>query len=263
MTPPNTHDTIVAIATAAGRGAIGIIRVSGSDAVRLGAALLGGVPPASHPCAASGFDGGILDEGMAVYFPAPASLPAKPCWSSTPTAAPWCWTGCCSASSSSARNGPARPIHRAGLPQRQARSRAGRSRCRSDRRRNRGRGARRRSGPCRANSRAAWRAARRAHGTAATRRSRHRFSRRGNRFLPAQALEERRSRYSPPSTPSPPPPARAHCCARIDRGDRRHAERRQVDAAQRLAGEDIAIVTRFPGRPATCCGSRCTSTACP
>ena len=76
MTPPNTHDTIVAIATAAGRGAIGIIRVSGSDAVRLGAALLGGVPPA-RVASLRRFrdsDGGILDEGMAVYFPAPASF---------------------------------------------------------------------------------------------------------------------------------------------------------------------------------------------
>ncbi len=76
MTPPNTHDTIVAIATAAGRGAIGIIRVSGSDAVRLGAALLGGVPPARVASLRRfrDFDGGILDEGMAVYFPAPASF---------------------------------------------------------------------------------------------------------------------------------------------------------------------------------------------
>ena len=80
MTPPSTPDTIVAIATAAGRGAIGIIRISGADTARLGAALLGGLPPA-RVASLRRFrdsDGGILDEGLAVFFPAPASFTGEP-----------------------------------------------------------------------------------------------------------------------------------------------------------------------------------------
>jgi tRNA modification GTPase len=80
MTPPSTHDTIVAIATAAGRGAIGIIRISGADAARLGVAVLGGLPPARVASLRRFLDsdGGILDEGMALYFPAPASFTGEP-----------------------------------------------------------------------------------------------------------------------------------------------------------------------------------------
>ena len=38
-------DTIAAIATAAGRGGIGIVRLSGPDAAKFAAALLGRCPP--------------------------------------------------------------------------------------------------------------------------------------------------------------------------------------------------------------------------
>lgn len=73
MTPP---DTIAAIATPAGRGAIGVIRVSGGAVPRVAAALLGELP---HPRTARltrflDADGSSLDQGLALYFPAPASF---------------------------------------------------------------------------------------------------------------------------------------------------------------------------------------------
>jgi tRNA modification GTPase len=69
-------DTIAAIATPAGRGAVGIIRVSGSEVPRVAGALLGALPP-PRVARLAGFladDGGSLDQGLAVYFPAPASF---------------------------------------------------------------------------------------------------------------------------------------------------------------------------------------------
>jgi len=77
MTAPRPgHTTIAAIATPAGRGGIGIVRVSGPRCSEIGEGLLGGVPP---PRLASlraflGADGEAIDEGIALYFPAPHSL---------------------------------------------------------------------------------------------------------------------------------------------------------------------------------------------
>jgi tRNA modification GTPase len=77
MTAPRSgHPTIAAIATPAGRGGIGIVRVSGPGCRDIGEALLGG---ASAPRVASlraflGPDGEAIDEGIALYFPAPHSL---------------------------------------------------------------------------------------------------------------------------------------------------------------------------------------------
>jgi len=71
-----TSDTIVAIATAPGRGAVGIIRVSGPDTPRVAAAILGCLP-APRSAVVSRFvdaDGKTLDQGIALYFPAPASF---------------------------------------------------------------------------------------------------------------------------------------------------------------------------------------------
>jgi len=69
------RDTIAAIATPAGRGGIGIVRVSGSRAGVIAKVLLGSVPKprtATHrPFRAAG--GARLDEGIALYFPAPHS----------------------------------------------------------------------------------------------------------------------------------------------------------------------------------------------
>jgi len=69
-------DTIAAIASAPGRGAIGILRVSGPKVPDIARTLLGTLPAPrlaslSHFLAA---DGSILDEGLVLYFPAPASF---------------------------------------------------------------------------------------------------------------------------------------------------------------------------------------------
>jgi tRNA modification GTPase len=69
-------DTIVAIATPAGRGAVGIVRVSGAAVPRLAAALLGALPAPrlATLCRFLDADGSSLDEGLALYFPDPASF---------------------------------------------------------------------------------------------------------------------------------------------------------------------------------------------
>jgi tRNA modification GTPase len=69
-------DTIAAIATAPGRGGIGIVRVSGSSCRSIANALLGRVP---EPRAAElhrflDAAGEPIDEGLALYFPGPASF---------------------------------------------------------------------------------------------------------------------------------------------------------------------------------------------
>jgi tRNA modification GTPase len=68
-------ETIAAIATAPGRGGIGIVRVSGPATLSIATAVLGRVPDAR----AATFGpfrnaaGEILDAGLALYFPAPHS----------------------------------------------------------------------------------------------------------------------------------------------------------------------------------------------
>ncbi len=70
-----TSDAIVAIATAPGRGGIGIVRISGPDLLPLAQALLPITPTPRHahytpfPDA----DGAPIDEGIALYFRAPHS----------------------------------------------------------------------------------------------------------------------------------------------------------------------------------------------
>jgi tRNA modification GTPase len=69
-------DTIVAIASPLGRGAVGVIRISGPDVPRVAVALLGILPEprvARLRCFHDA-DGTALDEGLALYFPAPASF---------------------------------------------------------------------------------------------------------------------------------------------------------------------------------------------
>ncbi len=69
-------DTIAAIATAPGRGGVGIVRISGPGAEAIGTALLGGLPAPRHahygPFLAA--DGTLLDAGIALWFPAPRSF---------------------------------------------------------------------------------------------------------------------------------------------------------------------------------------------
>ncbi|KAF0809578.1 tRNA modification GTPase [Alcanivorax sp. S71-1-4] len=77
MTQPDT-DTIVAIATAPGRGGVGIVRLSGPRALAVASALM----PASRPLTPrhahfSSFrdaEGQLIDEGLVLYFPGPKSF---------------------------------------------------------------------------------------------------------------------------------------------------------------------------------------------
>src|SRR5690606_15967161 len=68
-------DTIAAIATAPGSGGVGIIRLSGPDARRLGEAITGRPlrPRHAHHAAFLDAGGEALDDGIALYFAAPAS----------------------------------------------------------------------------------------------------------------------------------------------------------------------------------------------
>ena len=69
-------DPIVAIATPPGRGAIGIVRLSGADLRPLARGLLGRVPSPRRArlMAFKDADGTVLDEGIALFFPAPSSF---------------------------------------------------------------------------------------------------------------------------------------------------------------------------------------------
>lgn len=69
-------DTIAAIATAPGRGGVGVIRVSGKDVAPLIAGLLNLElqPRHAHFVRFRSADGAVLDEGLALSFPAPHSF---------------------------------------------------------------------------------------------------------------------------------------------------------------------------------------------
>ena len=69
-------DTIAAIASAPGRGAVGVIRVSGPDVPQIAATMLGRLPPPRVAQLAHflGRGGDSIDQGLALYFPAPASF---------------------------------------------------------------------------------------------------------------------------------------------------------------------------------------------
>jgi tRNA modification GTPase len=69
------HDTIAAVATPAGRGGIGIVRLSGPAVPRIAADLIGRLPAARRATLARFADarGQVIDEGIALYFPAPHS----------------------------------------------------------------------------------------------------------------------------------------------------------------------------------------------
>jgi tRNA modification GTPase len=70
-----SSDTIAAVATAPGRSAIGIVRVSGPAVAAIATELLGALPPARHATLARFRDarGATIDQGIAIYFPAPHS----------------------------------------------------------------------------------------------------------------------------------------------------------------------------------------------
>lgn len=71
----DTHDTIAAIATAHGRGGIGVVRVSGARLDGFAQGLCGKTPRprVATLCDFSDDDGGRIDQGLALYFPAPHS----------------------------------------------------------------------------------------------------------------------------------------------------------------------------------------------
>ena len=78
MDSPATRpaDTIAAIATAPGRGGIGVVRISGASLSELALDLCGSVPTPRNAMFAPFLDAGgvAIDEGIALYFPAPASF---------------------------------------------------------------------------------------------------------------------------------------------------------------------------------------------
>jgi len=72
----DTNDTIVALATAAGRGGVGIVRISGSKATGIAQQLLGFIPKPryAHYCPFMDDSGRQVDEGLALYFAGPNSF---------------------------------------------------------------------------------------------------------------------------------------------------------------------------------------------
>ena len=72
-------DTIVAIATPPGEGGVGILRLSGPQALAIATALCGGakvkalMPRHAHFRRFHARDGSIIDHGIVLYFPAPHS----------------------------------------------------------------------------------------------------------------------------------------------------------------------------------------------
>ena len=73
----STDDTIVAIATPPGRGGIGVVRLSGRDALRIASALIERTGPLEPRRATltriRSADGTAVDQVVVTYFPAPAS----------------------------------------------------------------------------------------------------------------------------------------------------------------------------------------------
>src|SRR3954467_15516722 len=68
-------DTIFAPATAAGRAAVAVVRVSGPETARAVRALAGRPPPARRASLRTLFDGArqAIDEALVLWFPAPGS----------------------------------------------------------------------------------------------------------------------------------------------------------------------------------------------
>jgi tRNA modification GTPase len=75
MRPASSDDPIVAIATASGRGAVGIVRVSGARLMPLAEALCGRVlqPRLATYLPFLDAAGAAIDHGLALFFPAPHS----------------------------------------------------------------------------------------------------------------------------------------------------------------------------------------------
>ncbi len=78
--PDYLHDTIVAAATPAGVGGIGIVRISGPDVPQIAGKMLGGLPPPRVASLREFHDaaGEPIDTGLALYFPEPGSFTGEP-----------------------------------------------------------------------------------------------------------------------------------------------------------------------------------------
>lgn len=74
--PSADTDTIAAVATAPGRGGIGVVRISGKQLSAFAAAILGCAPQprVARLCNFRNSQGEALDTGIALYFPAPHSF---------------------------------------------------------------------------------------------------------------------------------------------------------------------------------------------
>ena len=74
--PQPNADVIAAVATAQGRGGIGVVRVSGPHIETLVRGILGRLPVARYATYGNFIDenGDILDQGVALFFPAPHSF---------------------------------------------------------------------------------------------------------------------------------------------------------------------------------------------
>ena len=73
--PDTLNATIVAVATPPGRGAVGIVRLSGPRAFEIAARITGELPPARHAALRPfrNSAGEALDQGLVLVFPAPNS----------------------------------------------------------------------------------------------------------------------------------------------------------------------------------------------
>jgi tRNA modification GTPase len=74
------RDTIAAIATPAGRGGIGVVRVSGPKVPDIARALTGSLPAPRHARLSvfRGAGGETIDEGLVLFFPSPHSYTGEP-----------------------------------------------------------------------------------------------------------------------------------------------------------------------------------------
>lgn len=71
----SSADTIAAVATAQGRGGVGVVRISGRNVQMLANAILGQLPQPRHATLLNfrNENGDVLDQGIALFFPAPNS----------------------------------------------------------------------------------------------------------------------------------------------------------------------------------------------
>ncbi|WP_218939760.1 tRNA uridine-5-carboxymethylaminomethyl(34) synthesis GTPase MnmE [Coxiella endosymbiont of Amblyomma sculptum] len=70
------NETIAALATPAGRGGIGVVRISGLNASFIAKKIIGFIPKPRYAVLSvfKDFDGSLIDEGIALYFPKPHSF---------------------------------------------------------------------------------------------------------------------------------------------------------------------------------------------